>query len=88
VLLAVAAILGLLAFGVVLLVFPALLAWLLAIGLLALVLLAVAVVLVSVVVGILMVGVGAFHLFRRNEVQGPETSYTIDMVREPPKGNV
>ncbi len=88
VLLAVAAIVGLVIFGVVLLMFPALLAWLLSIGLLALILLAIVFVLGAVVVAFLAVGVGAYHLFKRHEVQGPEHGYSLDMVKEPPKKNV
>jgi hypothetical protein len=88
VIIAVAAILGLVVFGVVLLIFPALLAWLISIGLVAMVLLAIGFVLVSIVIAFLTVGVGAYHLFRRHEVQGPEHGYTLDMVEEPPKKNV
>jgi hypothetical protein len=52
------------------------------------VLVAIGFVLVSVVIAFLTVGVGAYHLFRRHEVQGPEHGYTLDMVEEPPKKNV
>lgn len=87
VLLAVAAIIGLVGLGVVLLLFPALLAWLISIGILALILVAVLVVVVSVVVALLSIGVGAYHLFKRRDVQGPEYSYTLDMVKEPKREN-
>ena len=88
VILAVAAVIGLVVFGAVLFLFPALLAWLISIGLVAMVLLAVGFVLVSIAIAFLTVGVGAYHLFRRHEVQGPEQGYTLDMVQEPPKRNV
>lgn len=81
--LAIAAVAGLVGFAVVLLLFPALLAWLVAIGLLALALAAVAAVLIAVAVAMLTVGAGAYYLLKRHEVQGPEVGYTLDMVKDP-----
>jgi hypothetical protein len=87
ILLAIAAVVGLVAFGIVLLLFPALLAWLISISILVLILVAVLVVILSVVIGILSIGMGAYHLFKRQEVQGPEHGYTLDMVKEPRREN-
>jgi hypothetical protein len=87
VILAIAAVVGLVAFGVALVLFPALLAWLLALGLLFLALVAVLFVIVAIVVFFITIGLGAYHLFKRDEVQGPEEGYTLDMVEEPKKEN-
>jgi len=74
---------GLLGLAVVLVLFPHLLAWLIALGVLAFILVALLAILVAVVAAMLAFGVGAFFLFRPREVQGPEASYTLDMVKEP-----
>jgi hypothetical protein len=40
-----------------------------------------------VVVALLSIGVGAYHLFKSRDVQGPEYAYTLDMVKEPKREN-
>jgi len=36
----------------------------------------------------LITGVSIFYLAKKTEYQGPEASYDLDMVKEPPKGNI
>jgi hypothetical protein len=83
VVLAMAVAAGLLGLVVVLVLFPDLLAWLVALGILAFVVVAAMAILLSVGLAMLTFGVGAFYLFKPREEQGPETSYTLDMVRDP-----
>lgn len=70
------------------LLIPGLLDWILSIGIWLLFLLLVVAVLGALVVAVLTVGVGIFYLSKPVERQGSEASYTLDMVKEPPKGNV
>ena len=42
---------------------------------------------VGLVIVFLVTGVSIFYLAKKTEYQGPEASYDLDMVKEPPKGN-
>jgi len=83
VVLAMAIVAGLVGLAIALMLFPDLLEWLIALGVLAFVLVALMAILLSVGLAMLTFGVGAFYLFKPREEQGPEASYTLDMVRDP-----
>ena len=67
---------------------PDFLDWIISIGLWLLVIL----VILSVIFGILaiffLVGISIFYLAKKTPPQGPEVSYSIEMVKEPPKNNI
>lgn len=83
ILIALGIIVGIIALVVIFIAFPGLLAWLLSISVLLLALVAIGVVLITIFVFFISAGVGIYHLFKRDEPQGPQVGYTLDMVEEP-----
>jgi hypothetical protein len=79
---------GLAGLALAILLIPGFLVWLVSLGLLAIVIVGILAVIVVVVMFFASLGVGAFYLFRKHEVQGPEVSYTLDMVKPPKKENL
>jgi hypothetical protein len=69
------------------LLIPGFLEWILSIGFWLLILLLVVFILGGLIIAFIVAGVSIFYLARKTEYQGPEVSYTLDMVKEPPKGN-
>jgi predicted ferric reductase len=79
-------VIGLLVAAIILV--PDLLAWIISIGIWLLILVAILAVVIAIVAFLLILGVSVFYLARRTPPQGPEASYSLDMVKEPPKGNI
>lgn len=67
---------------------PGFLEWLIKIGVWLVFVILILFIVVGLVIAFLVTGVSIFYLVKRTEYQGPEASYDLDMVKEPPKGNV
>jgi flagellar basal body-associated protein FliL len=67
---------------------PGFLEWLIKIGVWLVFVILILFIVVGLVIAFLVTGVSIFYLAKKTEYQGPEASYDLDMVKEPPKGNV
>lgn len=74
---------GIITLVLAIIIFPEFLPWLIANIALAMVVIAILFVVITVLVFLISMGVGMYHLVKRDEVQGPEASYTLDMVKDP-----
>jgi uncharacterized membrane protein YdbT with pleckstrin-like domain len=66
---------------------PGFLEWLIKIGFWLVIVMFILFIVVGLVIVFLVTGVSIFYLAKKTEYQGPEASYDLDMVKEPPKGN-
>ena len=67
---------------------PGFLEWLIKIGIWLVFVILILFVVGGLVIAFIVTGVSIFYLAKKTEYQGPEASYDLDMVKEPPKGNI
>ncbi len=75
-------------FLVAIFLLPGFLEWLIKMGIWLVIVMFILFIVVGLVIAFLVTGVSIFYLAKKTEYQGPEVSYDLDMVKEPPRGNV